>query len=154
MGALAATGTVLQLVTFTLGTEEYAIDILKVQEINRMTEITMVPNAPPFVEGVMNLRGKVIQVMSLRGKFGMEGKSSDECSRVMIVDLQGVTIGLIVDSVSEVLRVPSDVVEPTPPMSSNISTEFIHGIAKLNDRLIILLDIDKILEGSSASPMF
>lgn len=119
-----------------------------------MTEITMVPNAPPFVEGVMNLRGKVIQVMSLRGKFGMEGKSSDECSRVMIVDLQGVTIGLIVDSVSEVLRVPSDVVEPTPPMSSNISTEFIHGIAKLNDRLIILLDIDKILEGSSASPMF
>ncbi|MBF0457055.1 MAG: chemotaxis protein CheW [Nitrospirae bacterium] len=154
MGALAATGTVLQLVTFTLGTEEYAIDILKVQEINRMTEITMVPNAPPFVEGVMNLRGKVIQVMSLRGKFGMEGRSSDESSRVMIVGLQGVTIGLIVDSVSEVLRVPSDVVEPTPPMSSNISTEFIQGIAKLNDRLIILLDIDKILEGSSASSMF
>ncbi|MBF0568322.1 MAG: chemotaxis protein CheW [Nitrospirae bacterium] len=154
MEAFAVTDNVLQLVTFTLGTEEYAIDILRVQEINRMTDITIVPNAPPFVEGVVNLRGKVIPVVSLRKKFEIEDRASDESSRVMIVDLQGVTIGLIVDAVSEVLRVSSDIVESTPPMSSNIDTEFIFGIAKLNDRLIILLDIDKMLDRTSVGSLF
>ncbi|WP_420266520.1 chemotaxis protein CheW [Candidatus Magnetominusculus dajiuhuensis] len=154
MEAFAVTDNVLQLVTFTLGTEEYAIDILRVQEINRMTDITIVPNAPPFVEGVVNLRGKVIPVVSLRKKFEIEDRASDESSRVMIVDLQGVTIGLIVDAVSEVLRVSSDIVESTPPMSSNIDTEFIYGIAKLNDRLIILLDIDKMLDRTSVGSLF
>ncbi|MBF0556257.1 MAG: chemotaxis protein CheW, partial [Nitrospirae bacterium] len=86
--------------------------------------------------------------------FEIEDRPGDESSRVMIVDLQGVTIGLIVDSVSEVLRVPSDIVESTPPMSTNINTEFIYGIAKLNDRLIILLDIDKMLDRSSVGSLF
>lgn len=136
---------ILQLVTFTLGSEEYAVDILKVQEINRMKEITRVPNSPPYVEGVINLRGKVIPVVNLRKKFGLAEKESDEQSRIMIMDIQGITMGLVVDSVSEVLRVPSDIVEPTPPMASDISTEFIKGIAKLEDRLIILLDMDRLL---------
>jgi purine-binding chemotaxis protein CheW len=137
--------TILQLVTFTLGSEEYAVDILKVQEINRMKEITRVPNSPIYVEGVINLRGKVIPVVNLRKKFGLVDKDNDEQSRIMIMDIQGITMGLVVDAVSEVLRVPDNIVEPTPPMASNISTEFIKGIAKLEDRLIILLDMDRLL---------
>jgi len=135
----------LQLVTFNLGNEEYAVAILKVQEINRMKEITRVPNSPPYVEGVINLRGKVIPVVNLRNKFGLAAKENNEQTRIMIMDIQGITMGLVVDSVSEVLRIPSSTVEPTPPMASNISAEFIKGIAKIEDRLIILLDMDRLL---------
>lgn len=142
---IGLSGEILQLVTFTLGNEEYAVDILKVQEINRMKEITRVPNSPDYVEGVINLRGKVIPVVSLRKKFGLDEIENDDRSRIMIMDIQGITMGLIVDSVSEVLRIPASTVEPTPPMASNISTEFIKGIAKMEDRLIILLDMDRLI---------
>src|SRR5208283_5160918 len=135
----------LQLVTFNLGNEEFAVAILKVQEINRMKEITRVPNSPPYVEGVINLRGKVIPVVNLRRKFGLDPKENNEQTRIMIMDIQGITMGLVVDSVSEVLRIPSKTVEPTPPMASNISAEFIKGIAKVDERLIILLDMDRLL---------
>ncbi|GAB6183486.1 chemotaxis protein CheW [Thermodesulfovibrio hydrogeniphilus] len=133
---------ILQLVTFTLANEEYAVDILKVQEINRMKEITRVPNAPYYVEGVINLRGKVIPVVSLRKKFGLPEEEEKSSQRIMIMDIQGITIGLIVDSVNEVLRISTDIVEPPPPMTYSVSSEFIRGIAKLEDRLIILLDMD------------
>src|SRR5271157_2845300 len=102
----------LQLVTFNLGSEEYAVAILKVQEINRMKEITRVPNSPPYVEGVINLRGKVIPVVNIRRKFGFAERENDEHTRIMIMDVQGITMGLVVDSVSEVLRIPSSTVEP------------------------------------------
>ncbi len=143
----------LQLVTFTLGQEEYAVDILKVHEINRMKEITKVPSSPPDVEGVINLRGKVIPVINLRGKFGLPAKDNDEHSRIMIMDIGGITMGLIVDGVSEVLRIPSDIVEPPPPMSTDRATEFIRGIAKQQDRLIILLDIDRLFGSLDAKAM-
>ncbi|MBI5849261.1 MAG: chemotaxis protein CheW [Nitrospirae bacterium] len=143
-------GQILQLVTFKLGNEEYATEILKVQEINRMVEITAVPNSVSYLEGVINLRGKVIPVVNLRKKFGLAAKENDEQSRIMILDIQGITTGLVVDGVSEVLRISSETVEPPPPMATNISTEFINGIAKLENRLIILLDIDKLL-GKSES---
>ena len=136
---------ILQLVTFRLGNEEYAVDILKVQEINRMKEITRVPNTPAYVEGVINLRGKVIPVVNLRSKFSLDERDNDTQSRIMIMDIQGITMGLVVDGVSEVLRIPANIVEPTPPMAANISTEFIKGIAKLEDRLIILLDMDMLV---------
>ncbi|KJU83524.1 chemotaxis protein CheW [Candidatus Magnetobacterium bavaricum] len=151
MEAFTVTEGVLQLVTFTLGSEEYAIDILKVQEINRMTVITMVPNSPQYVEGVINLRGKVIPVINLRKKFGISEIENDTDARIMIVDIKGITMGMVVDSVSEVLRVPATIVEATPPMATDISTEFINGIAKLADRLIILLDIDKLIEQGEMS---
>jgi purine-binding chemotaxis protein CheW len=138
-------GEILQLVTFRLGNEEYGIEILKVQEINRMVEITPVPNSPSYVEGVINLRGKVIPVMSLRARFRLPAKTNDEQSRIMILDIQGITTGMVVDGVSEVLRISSGTVEPPPPMATSISTEFINGIAKLENRLIILLNIDKLL---------
>jgi purine-binding chemotaxis protein CheW len=143
---------IMQLVTFKLGNEEYAVDILKVQEINRMKEITRVPNTPAYVEGVINLRGKVIPVVNLRSKFSLEDRENDIQSRIMIMDIQGITMGLVVDAVSEVLRIPSNIVEPTPPMASNISTEYIKGIAKLEDRLIILLDMEMLVGKVEDSP--
>lgn len=146
MDALALPGGILQLVTFTLGSEEYAVDILKVQEINRMTEIARVPHAPAFVEGVINLRGRVIPVVNLRKRFGMAEKKEDEHSRIMVMDVQGITVGLVVDSVLEVLRIPLNTVEPAPPLAADVSTEFIKGIAKLESRLIILIDMDRLIE--------
>ncbi|MCX7988959.1 MAG: chemotaxis protein CheW, partial [Thermodesulfovibrio sp.] len=111
---IAEKSQILQLVTFTLGAEEYAVDILKVQEINRMKEITRVPNAPYYVEGVINLRGKVIPVVSLRKMFGLPEEEDRMKQKIMIMDIQGVTIGLIVDTVSEVLRISASIVEPPP----------------------------------------
>jgi len=137
---------VLQFVTFMLNNEDYAVDILSVQEINRITEITKVPNSPPYVEGVVNLRGKVIPVINLRRKFGFADKETDDTSRIIIMDIRGITYGVIVDSVSEVLRVQSSTVESTPPMSSDANSKFIKGLAKLDDRLIILIDIDNLID--------
>lgn len=139
---------VLQFVTFTLNNEQYAVDILNVQEINRITEITRVPNSPPYVEGVINLRGKVIPVINLRKKFSFDEKTTDDTSRIIIMEINGITNGLIVDSVSEVLRVPSSIIEPAPPMSSDMGSKYIKGIAKMEDRLIILIDIDKLISGT------
>ena len=144
---------VLQLVTFTLGTEEYAVDILRVQEINRMTEIAKVPNSPSHVEGVINLRGRVIPVVSLRHRFGLEHRESDERSRIVIMDIQGITVGLVVDAVSEVLRIPLGTVDPAPRMATEAGREFIRGIAKLDDRLIILIDMDLLIERSESMAM-
>jgi purine-binding chemotaxis protein CheW len=153
MEQLTGSDSLLQLVTFTMGTEEYAVDILKVQEINRMTEIAKVPNAPDYVEGVINLRGRVIPVVSLRKRFGFDEKASDEQSRIMIMDIQGITIGVIVDAVSEVLRIPSSTVEPTPHVATSLGTEFIQGIAKLEERLIILIEMDMLIEKSEGTAM-
>lgn len=139
---------VLQFVTFTLGNEEYAVDILNVQEINRITDITQIPNSPPYVEGVINLRGKVIPVINLRKKFNLEDKPTNDTSRIIIMDISGTTKGLIVDSVSEVLRIASGSVEAAPPMSTEIQSHFIKGIAKLDTRLIILIDLNKLLNES------
>lgn len=137
-----------QFVTFTLNNEEYAVDILNVQEINRVTEITRVPNSPDYVEGVINLRGKVIPVVNLRKKFNFEEKPTDDTSRIIIMEIHGITNGVIVDSVSEVLRVPKSIIDPPPPMSADFSNTFIKGIAKMQDRLIILIDIDKLIGGA------
>jgi purine-binding chemotaxis protein CheW len=153
METLASGDGLLQLVTFNLGSEEYAVDILKVQEINRMTEIAKVPNSPPYVEGVINLRGRVIPVVNLRDRFGMGAKESDSQSRIIIMDIQGLTIGIVVDAVSEVLRIPSHIVEETPVIATDISTKFIKGIAKLEDRLIILIDMDRLIEKAEGAAM-
>jgi purine-binding chemotaxis protein CheW len=146
MEQLSSGADILQLVTFTMGNEEYAVDILQVQEINRMSEIAKVPNAPAYVEGVINLRGRVIPVISLRKRFGFSEKAKDEQSRIMIMDIQGITVGIVVDAVSEVLRIPANTVEPTPHVATEIGTDFIRGIAKLEDRLIILIDMDMLIE--------
>lgn len=136
---------ILQLVSFNLGNEEFAVDILKIQEINRMTEITKVPRSPEFVEGVINLRGKVIPVIDLRKRLGLAEEEQSKNTRIVVMNIQRKIVGFIVDSVSEVLRISSNTVEPTPPMISGIDSEYIRGVGKLDDRLLILLDVNKVL---------
>ncbi|CUS97288.1 chemotaxis protein CheW [Candidatus Kryptobacter tengchongensis] len=135
----------LQLVSFKLGDEEFGVNILQVQEINRLIQITKVPNAPDFVEGVMNLRGKIVPVINLRKRLGLGEKEHDKNTRIIVVELNDKTVGFIVDSVSEVLRVSKNVVEPPPELICGIDSEYITGIVKLDDRLMILLDLEKIL---------
>jgi purine-binding chemotaxis protein CheW len=141
-----------QLVTFRLGDEEYGVDILKVHEIDRMMDITEVPNAPACVEGVINLRGKVIPVINLRTKFGLPAREADNRTKIVVVDI-GTSAGMIVDSVSEVLRISSDIVEPPPAMATGVGSEYIRGVGKLKDRLLILLDIEKLLGAGDAETM-
>ncbi|MBP6671918.1 MAG: purine-binding chemotaxis protein CheW [Bacteroidetes bacterium] len=136
---------IIQLVSFTIGEEEFGVNILTVQEINRMVEVTRVPNTPDYVDGIINLRGKVIPIIDLRCRFSMERKPKDKNTRIIVVELSGTIFGFVVDSVSEVLRIPLSVTEPPPPIVAGISREFITSIGKLEDRLLILLDLERIL---------
>lgn len=135
----------LQLVTFSIGSEEFGVDILKVIEIIRTMEITKVPKAPVFVEGVINLRGLVIPIIDLRRRFGLENKASDSNTRIIVIEINGMSVGFVVDSVSEVLRIPANTVEPAPPVVAGVDSDYISGVGKLEDRLLILLDLDKLL---------
>lgn len=135
----------LQLVSFNIGDEEFGVDILKVQEINRMLNVTRVPNAPEYVEGVINLRGRVIPVVDLRKRFGLPPKERDKNTRIIVIELSGKTVGFVVDSVREVLRIPKSVTEPPPALATNINAEYITAVGKLDDRLLTLLDMEKVL---------
>jgi len=135
----------MQLVTFSIGEEEFGVDILKVQEIIRMMEITKVPRAPEFVEGVINLRGKVIPIIDLRRRFGLLARGHDKNTRIIVIEINNMIVGFVVDSVSEVLRIPFSTVEPPPPVVSGTESEYISGVGKLEDRLLILLDLDRLL---------
>ncbi|MEG2172024.1 MAG: chemotaxis protein CheW [Desulfovibrionaceae bacterium] len=135
----------LQLVTFSIGEEEFGVDILKVQEIIRTMEITKVPRAPEFVEGVINLRGKVIPIIDLRRRFGLDFKPHDKDTRIIVIEINNIVVGFVVDAVSEVLRIPTNTVEPPPPVVAGVDSDYISGVGKLQDRLLILLDLDKLL---------
>lgn len=135
----------LQLVTFTISEEEFGIDILKVQEIIRTMDITKVPGSPPHVEGVINLRGKVIPVIDLRSRFDMEYRPHDRQTRIIVIELHGMIVGFVVDAVSEVLRIQSNTVEAPPAVVAGIDSEYIKGVGKLENRLLILLDLDKLI---------
>ena len=138
-------GSLLQLVTFSIDEEEFGVNILKVQEIIRIMEITRVPRSPEFVEGVINLRGRVIPIVDLRRRFGLAAIAHDKDTRIIVIELNSLVVGFIVDAVSEVLRIPADTVEPTPPVAAGVDSEYISGVGKLQDRLLILLDLDKLL---------
>ncbi|MBI5729901.1 MAG: purine-binding chemotaxis protein CheW [Ignavibacteriales bacterium] len=135
----------LQLVSFTLNEEEFGIDILMVQEIIRMLQITKVPNSPDFVDGVVNIRGRIIPVVDLRCKLGMPRKEHDKETRIVVVEVSGKTIGFIVDAVTEVLRIPSSTIEAPPELIAGVNSEFIKAVGKLEDCLLILIDLEKIL---------
>ncbi len=135
----------LQLVTFSTGDEEFGVDILRVQEIIRTMAITKVPKAPEFVEGVINLRGKVIPIIDLRRRFGLQPKAHDKHTRIIVIEINTMIVGFVVDSVSEVLRIPASTVEPPPPVVAGLESEYISGVGKLEDRLLILLDLDRLL---------
>ena len=136
----------LQIVTFFLGNEEFGVDILLVQEIIRPTTITEVPNTPTFLEGVINLRGKVVPVVDLRRRLDLDVTPIDKASRIMIIELEDKVTGFIVDSVSKVTSVHTESVQSAPEMvTAGVESEYIYGVSRLEDRLIILLDFSKIL---------
>ena len=146
-------GEEMQLVSFNIGSEEFGVDILKVQEINRMVEITRVPQAPHYVEGVINLRGKVIPILDLRKRFNLEVKAYDKNTRIVVVDINGTIMGMIVDAVSEVLRLPADTIEPPPELVTDVNSDYIKGVAKLEDRLLIFLDLSRVVQAEELAAL-
>jgi len=144
----AVSEPMLQVVSFELGKEVFAVDILRVQEIIRMMEITEVPNAPEFVEGVISLRGKVIPVVDLRKRFHIPVKENNPQERIIVVKISDKPLGVIVDSVLEVLRFLKDEIEPTPAVFNHMDSQCFAGVAKAKDRLLIILDETKILSDS------
>ncbi len=136
----------LHLVIFKLGSEEFGVEIQNVQEIIRISNITKIPQASGHVKGIINLRGKIIVVINLNVILGFESGEKDENTRIIVAEIGDTVMGFIVDSVSEVIRLPSKNVEPAPSMIANkIGTEYLRGVGKIDDRLLILLDLDKIL---------
>jgi purine-binding chemotaxis protein CheW len=148
-GSKNESSDLLQLVSFMIGNEEYAVDILFVQEINRMMPITKVPNAPEYVDGVINLRGRVIPVIDLRYKLGLSKKEHDNNTRIVVVEVKGKTVGFIVDAVKEVIRIPESITEAPPELVSGTNSDFIKSVGKLEDRLLILIDLEAILYGTA-----
>lgn len=141
----------IQLVSFKLGIEEFGVNILKVREINRFMEITQMPQAPDFVEGIINLRDKVIPVINLRKRLHMETAPMDKNTRIIVVEIDGRILGFIVDSVSKVLRISADIIEPAPEITMGVRTDYISGVAKLERNLLIFLDLDRVLNHEEVS---
>jgi len=143
--------------TFTLANEDYGIGILKIREIIGMMPITSVPQTPPFVKGVINLRGKVIPVMDLRLRFDMEEIEYTERTCIIVVEITGATgriqIGNVVDSVSEVLNIKGEDIEDSPTFGTKLDTEYILGMAKMEGGVKILLDIDKVLSAEEVTAL-
>jgi purine-binding chemotaxis protein CheW len=137
-----------KVVSFHLGSEEYGVDIAQVQEINRMVAITHVPRAPQFMEGVINLRGQLIPIIDLRTRFGMPRAEHTKNTRIVVTEIGSKRVGMVVDSVSEVLRLDVGQIEDAPEMISGIDTEYIRGVGKIEDRLIIMLDLARVISGA------
>jgi purine-binding chemotaxis protein CheW len=136
----------LQLVVFELGGEEFGVEIMNVQEIIRMPEMTQIPQSPDFVEGVINLRGRIIVVVNLSKRFNLQSRVADENSRIIVVEIGSSVVGMIVDSVNEVLRIPISSVEPAPELvMSKVSRNYLKGVGKIDKRLLILLDLGRVL---------
>jgi purine-binding chemotaxis protein CheW len=147
-GKPGSDGTGGKFLTFFLAGEEYGIEILKVHEIIGVMPITMVPRTPTYIRGVINLRGKVIPIVDLRLKFGMESKAQTMETCIIVVHVQGVEMGIFVDRVSEVLNIASEDIEHPPSFGSEVNTDYILGIGKSQDKIKILLDIDRVLSTS------
>ena len=138
-------GDTRQLLTFRLGEEEYAVDILRVQEIKGFTAITPIPNVPAYIKGVMNLRGTVVPIWGLRDRLGLASATYDRFSVVIVVAVAGKSVGMVVDAVTDVINVADAQIEPPPDFGVSVDTSVLHGMAKLGDKLVLLLDIDRVL---------
>jgi purine-binding chemotaxis protein CheW len=148
-GIIKEEGKELHLVTFNLG-EEYGVPISQVQEIVRVGNITMVPNSPGYIEGVINLRGRVLPVLNLRKRLKLSATEMSKSSRIVVTEIGKKVIGLLVDAVSHVIKVPPGFVENAPEEVLEVDTDYITGVGKLNERLIILLDLEKLLKREKA----
>ena len=135
-----------QYLVFTVKSQEFGFQAMRVQEISRVLDITEVPSAPSYIEGIMNLRGRLASVINFRNKFGFEPKEHDEDTRTIIIEQGGFPIGVVVDSVEEVIKIADDMVQKLPESTStSVSEEYMTGVGMLENRLIILLDVDKVL---------
>ena len=145
------TDELIQLVIFNLGLEEFGVDIMKVQEIIRLPEITRIPKSPDYIKGVINLRGKIIVVMDLDKRFGLPSKEITDESRIVVVDIDGTIVGMVVDSVSEVIRLIASNVDATPEIiTQKINADYLKGVGKMDDRLLILLNLENIVNETAA----
>ena len=143
-GAAATTDTQ-QFLTFALGAEEYGVEILKIQEIKGYSAVTPLPNAPAYVKGVLNLRGTIVPIVDLRKKFRLPEVAYDQFTVIVVVQVQGKTLGFIVDAVRDVLTVTAQDIQPTPDLAGQVDTACLNGLAKAGEKLVILLDIDQVL---------
>jgi len=134
-----------QLVVFKLHNEEFGVEITDVREIVKVGHITRLPHVADYIEGVTNLRGEVIPVISLRKRFGLEAQENTQDTRIIMLEVNGSMVGFIVDSVTETLRLADDAIEPPPSNIAGLKAHYLAGVGKLEDRLLILLEVDKIL---------
>lgn len=145
-------GELIQLVSFSLDQEEYGVDVLKVREIIRMPVVTRVPNTPHYVDGVINLRGKVIPIICMRKKFGLMETENDKQTRIMVMDVDGELMGFTVDAVSEVIRISGSEIQPSPAVvASGIDQDCIAGVVNQAERLLVLLDLEKMFSAEEKS---
>jgi len=138
----------IQIVTFTLDDQEFGLNILEVQEINKLTTVTKIPNSAGYIEGIINLRNKIIPIINLkkRMQFDNVDNINDKTARIIVVNINETIVGFIVDSVSEVLRISQETVEPLPDLINNVKSEYVKGVIRYNDRLLILIDLKKIIQ--------
>jgi len=134
-----------QFVIFKLGDEEYAVDILNVGGISEFREITKVPNSPAFIEGVINLRGDIIPIVNLKKRFNVPEKAIDSDTRIIINNISGKDMGFLVDEASQVIKIDDSDIEPAPEIIRGSDREYISGVGKVNDKIVILLDLERIL---------
>ena len=142
-----------QLVVFKLGDESYGVSIEAVNTIIRLPDITAVPNAPDYVKGVINLRGLIVPVISLRSRFGLGEAESTKATRVVVVENEGMQVGMIVDAVSETMSLPRANIEPLSPLVQSADAWYLRGVGKVGERLIILLALDRVLSGQIAETL-
>ena len=151
--AAAAAAKKAEFLTFRLGAEEYGIDILRVQEIRSYEEPTRIANAPAFIKGVVNLRGVIVPVVDLRTKLGCEKVEYNGFTVVIVLNVHGRVVGAVVDSVSDVLELSSDLIKPAPEMNTTVDTSFITGIASVGERMLILMDIEALMSSADMGLM-
>jgi purine-binding chemotaxis protein CheW len=136
-----------QFLTFTLQDEEYGIEILRVQEIKGFTKVRPIPNAPSYVKGVVNLRGTVVPILDLRSRFGMSDAEYNQFTVIIMVSVGAKVVGLVVDAVSDVLNIAGSAIEETPELGGEVDTSFFRGMGKVGEKLVLLLNVDKLLAG-------
>ena len=153
VNAQIAAGMPNEFLTFTLGDEEYGVDILKVQEIRGYDTVTKIPDAPDFIKGVINLRGTIVPVVDMRLKFKLGKADYNEFTVMIILNIQRRVVGMVVDGVSDVMQLTAEQIRPAPEFGGAVNTKFITGLGALDQRMLILVDIEKLMSGSDMALM-